>query len=195
MWWLLSAQGWHVYSPRHSSGVHTLLGALLAPPREASLGSGCSLGEADGGDSGWHSQGLCIPPVPLLPRRCFMSRNSQGCSTSAGRTGGCGWSSRLTRGPGCVTHPVVGSPEHRASSLWIVAVAARHVLINSSSRASSAGKWEATVLGQSSLSSAVARASRGRALSPALGGVTQNAQCGLTLSSPQRALPRALVYF
>lgn len=149
-------------------------------------------------NGGWHSHKgsatLCIPPVSLLPRRCFVSRNTQGCSTSAGWTGSCAWSSRLTRGSGCVTHPVVGTLGHRTSSLWIGAVAARHVLMHSSSHASSAGKWEATVLGQASLSSAVARASRGTAVSPALGGVTQNAQCGQTLSSPQRAF-RALVYF
>lgn len=132
---------------------------------------------------------LCL----FIPERCFVSINSQGCSTFPGWTGRCGWSSRLTRGSGCVTHPVVATPGHRPSSLQIVAVAAGHVLKNASSRASSAGKWE--VLGQASLSSAVARASRGRAVSPAPDGVTQNAQCGQTLPFPQRALLDHLFIF
>lgn len=40
-----------------------------------------------------------------FPKRCFMSINTQSCSTFLGWTGSCGWSSRLTRGSGCVTHP------------------------------------------------------------------------------------------
>lgn len=159
---------------------------------------GVPLGEANGDDSGWHSHRasatLCIPPVPLLSQEVLheykyselqhISRVDRKLWLVI-KADTWLWLCHPPRWAAWATDPLLSGLLQ--SLLGTCSKTHLHVLHQQGNRKPQF--WDRPP------SPAVAGASRGRAVSPALGGVTQKVQCGQTLPSPQRALPRALVYF